>query len=257
MTILIANIVIIVFFLVVEHLWTFFSYFSGNFKLKIIHAFRNGSMGFLNRIFVWICFVPLWDWITQFYVEKHIGVLNQFSMEKNLHLICSIIILDFVAYIWHKFNHEWSFLWKFHKVHHTDPYMDVTTAVRFHIIEIILSAILRTGVILTMGVPVLHVFIYETILFFVIVFHHANIALPEKFDRIIRVFIVTPAIHKVHHSCEQLETDTNYSSLFSIWDRIFGTLCLKKNLKEINFGLNGFDEKKSQTIIEMVKIPFL
>ena len=115
--------------------------------------------------------------------------------------------------------------------------MDMSTAVRFHSIEIVLSSLFRVVVIYFLGISIKSLFLYESLLIGVILFHHANIILLEKIDRFLRVFIATPAMHKVHHSEVRLETDSNYSSLLSIWDRVFGSFKLVKELKNIRFGI--------------------
>jgi sterol desaturase/sphingolipid hydroxylase (fatty acid hydroxylase superfamily) len=164
--------------------------------------------------------------------------------------------MDFWTYWWHVMNHKIPFFWRFHQVHHSDREMDVTTASRFHIGEFFFSSVLRTGIILLTGVTLWEILLYEVFLNIVIQFHHANIGLPNWLDKLLRIFIVTPAMHKVHHSDYQQETDSNFTSLFSWWDRVFGTFHLRKNPKEIQFGLKSVESKKSRKIGEIIKLPF-
>lgn len=174
-------------------------------------------------------------------------------------MIVAILLLDFWTYWWHRLNHRIPFLWRFHSVHHTDPKMDVTTASRFHFGEIILSSILRIPVLLLIGAEIWQLAIYEAMLFAVVQFHHANIVLPDWLDRFLRIVIVTPAMHKIHHSRIQKETDSNYTSLFSWSDRVFGSFRLREgqeDMRGINFGLDDHDSAEKQSVWGMLKTPF-
>ncbi len=153
-------------------------------------------------------------------------------------------------------NHRIQFFWKFHRVHHSDPNMDVTTANRFHTGEIIFSSIFRTGIIVLIGLHIWELLVYEILLIIVVQFHHANIGVPEKLDRFLRIFIVTPAMHKVHHSRKQSETDSNYSSLFSFWDRICKTFNLNEDPHSIHIGLDDFDSEEDQKVKGLFWMPF-
>jgi len=152
-------------------------------------------------------------------------------------------------------NHRVPFLWRFHKVHHSDPHMDVSTANRFHFGEIILSSILRIPVILLLGAELWHLALYEAILYPVVQFHHANIGVGRRLDRFLRLFITTPEMHKAHHSRWQPETDSNYTSLLSIWDRVFRSFRLRKDPHEIQLGLDGYDEPQKQTLWGLLRTP--
>lgn len=134
--------------------------------------------------------------------------------------------------------------------------MDVTTAGRFHFGEIALSSLLRIPLVLLLGIRLPELVAYEAMMFAVVQFHHANIGLPEWMDRLLRLAIVTPAMHKVHHSRVQAETDSNYTSLFSFWDRLFGTFRLRDDLRTIRFGLDGLDRKADQALAGLARTPF-
>ena len=151
--------------------------------------------------------------------------------------------------------HKIPFLWRFHRVHHSDNKMDVTSANRFHFGEIIISSTLRIAVIFLTGASLFHLAIYEAIMFPIVQFHHANIKLPEKLDSLLRAFIPTPAMHKVHHSRLPVETDSNFSSLLSIWDRLFGSFRMQPELDKIKFGLKGHDSEAKQSLVGLIKEP--
>jgi sterol desaturase/sphingolipid hydroxylase (fatty acid hydroxylase superfamily) len=148
-----------------------------------------------------------------------------------------VFLLDAWTYGWHWLNHRVPFFWRFHRWHHADRAMDVTTASRFHTGEIVLSSVFRVPVLALIGCSLGELALYELLLFAVVQFHHANIALPDRLDRGLRLVIVTPALHKVHHSVVRAESDSNYSSLFSWWDRVFRTLRLVREPRRIVFGV--------------------
>jgi sterol desaturase/sphingolipid hydroxylase (fatty acid hydroxylase superfamily) len=134
--------------------------------------------------------------------------------------------------------------------------MDVTTANRFHLGEILFSSILRVQVIALLGLQLWELALYEPAMFTVVQLYHANIALPAWLDRGLRAVIVTPFMHKVHHSLWQLETDSNYSSLLSSWDRLFGTLRLREDPRTLRYGLEEFDRPKDHTLAGLLVTPF-
>ena len=160
-------------------------------------------------------------------------------------------------YIWHVMVHRSSFLWRFHRMHHSDPNMDVSTALRFHPGEIILSTIFRWGIFLLLGVTAFDLLLYETIMLPIIFFHHSNYYLPEKVDKILRTVIVTPWMHWVHHSHIFEETNSNYGTIFSWWDRLFSTFRLREEPVTIQYGLNEIKSSNWQTFIGMLKTPFV
>ncbi|WP_350336185.1 sterol desaturase family protein [Coralliovum pocilloporae] len=137
--------------------------------------------------------------------------------------IISFLVLDFAVWLWHVISHHVPFLWRFHKVHHTDRDLDVTSAVRFHPGEILLSMVWKSTFILLLGAPVEAVLLFEIILNGGAMFNHANVHLPKTLDNVLRLLIVTPDMHRVHHSVRMTETNSNYGFNLSIWDRWFQT----------------------------------
>ncbi len=180
-------------------------------------------------------------------------VLGDAGIERG---VLAILLFDLWMYLWHRANHRISFLWRFHRTHHSDTEMDSTSALRFHFGEIVFSSILRLLVIPLIGISYAELLIYEIILQPIIIFHHSNIALPEKIDRVLRAVIVTPNMHRVHHSQIQTETDSNYSSIFSWWDRLAGTFKRREDTKAIVFGLTYFRKPQWQSFLGMLRTPF-
>jgi sterol desaturase/sphingolipid hydroxylase (fatty acid hydroxylase superfamily) len=169
--------------------------------------------------------------------------------------VAALILFDLWMYLWHRANHQIRFLWRFHRMHHSDNQVDATTALRFHTGELILSSILRLAVVPLLGISLSQLILYETLLQPIIIFHHSNVALPEKIDRIFRALIVTPNMHRVHHSMVNQETNSNYSSIFSFWDRIGQSFRRRIDLLTLRYGLSDFPEETWQTVVGMLKTP--
>jgi len=236
-----------------ETLSPFFHFPKGRDRVR--HGFRNILLSVLNAVLTTLVFVGLW-WTAAAWAERHtFGLLHWLSSPVWMEWATAILLFDAWTYYWHRINHRIPFLWRFHRVHHSDPHMDVTTANRFHTGEIVMSSILRIPLIILLGASIGQLALYEVLMFAVVQFHHANIGIPEKWDRVLRLFIVTPYMHKVHHSRWQPETDSNYSSLLSIWDRIFRSFRINEKPKTIRLGLDEFDTPASQTFSGMLKTP--
>jgi hypothetical protein len=166
-----------------------------------------------------------------------------------------VLLLDAWMYAWHRANHALPFLWRFHRMHHSDPTVDVTTALRFHCGEIVLSSLLRLAVVPLLGLELWQVILYETMLLPVIAFHHSNVALPERWDRLLRLVIVSPNMHRVHHSDWQPETDSNFASIFSWWDRLGRSFRLRPDVRTLHYGLREFDGDRWQSLWGLLRTP--
>ncbi len=151
------------------------------------------------------------------------GVFNVLALPLWLETIAVVLILDFAIWLQHLITHKVPLLWRLHRVHHADVDMDVTTAIRFHPVEIALSMLLKIGLVYLLGPAAIAVVLFEILLNGTAMFNHANLALPTKFDRALRRVLVTPDMHRVHHSVHRHEHDSNYGFALSIWDRMFGT----------------------------------
>ena len=151
------------------------------------------------------------------------GLFNMTNLPKALEIGLAILILDLAIWLQHLITHKIPVLWRLHRVHHADRDMDVTTAVRFHPIEIALSMLLKIAVIYALGPSVFAVFLFEIILNGTALFNHSNLRLPLPIDRMVRWILVTPDMHRVHHSTQRTEHDSNYGFALSVWDRLFGT----------------------------------
>ncbi len=202
------------------------------------HAALNLALGVLNIIVVAVGFAGAWLAVTEWAAAHRFGLLHVLDLAPGLRAALAVLLLDAWTYFWHRLNHRVPFFWRFHRWHHADRAMDVTTASRFHTGEIVLSSILRVPVLLLIGCGIGELALYELMLFAVVQFHHANITLPERLDRVLRLLIVTPAQHKVHHSIVRAECNSNYASLFSWWDWIFGSRRIAADPRRIVFGVD-------------------
>ncbi len=155
--------------------------------------------------------------------ENSIGLLNLIEIHSIFEIVLTIIILDLIIYFQHVIFHKVPILWRLHKIHHVDPEIDVSTAGRFHTFEIIISMGIKLIAIALLGAPALAVLIFEIILNACAMFNHSNIAIPQKLDAAFRKFIVTPDMHRIHHSNNPKEFNSNFGFNISIWDRVFKT----------------------------------
>lgn len=168
--------------------------------------------------------VPVAAVAAAFYAQENgIGLLNNVAWPEWVKIVLALVALDLAIWAQHLASHKIPILWRLHKVHHADRDIDVTTAVRFHPVEIALSMLWKIVVVVPLGASPLAVFLFEVILNGCAMFNHANIDLPGWLDRVIRIFVVTPDMHRVHHSVQRREHNSNYGFNLSVWDRLFRT----------------------------------
>ncbi len=196
-----------------------------------------------------------------FYAARNqIGLLNSIEIADWISIIIALIFLDLSIYIQHVVFHKIPFLWRFHHIHHLDLDFDVTTGLRFHPVEMLLSMLIKILIVLLMGVPVVAAMLFEVILSTAALFSHGNVTLPGKIDFVLRLMLVTPDMHRIHHSCEREETDSNYGFNLSLWDRIFKTYRErpKKGQIEMIIGQENWrDPKQCIPLISILKAPFI
>ncbi len=186
------------------------------------------------------------------------GLLNIIDVHPVLAVIIAVVVLDFFIWLQHVMVHSIPMLWRLHRMHHADLDFDVTTGARFHPLEIILSMGIKFAVILLLGPPVVAVLIFEVILNALAMFNHGNIRLPLGLDRALRCVIVTPDMHRVHHSVLDHETNSNFGFNLSIWDRLFGTYKAQPDLghEGMNIGISSFRDPRDNTLPQMLIQPF-
>jgi sterol desaturase/sphingolipid hydroxylase (fatty acid hydroxylase superfamily) len=168
-------------------------------------------------------------------------------------LALDVLFLDIWIYWWHRANHVVPFLWRFHEVHHLDETLDATSALRFHFGEVFLSSLVRAGVIFALALPLSSVLVFETVVALAAIFHHSNVRFPPNFERILSFLIVTPSIHWVHHHAFRADTDSNYATFLSVWDRVFRSRSRTIRTVEMQVGVEGL---KDEDLLELVVRPF-
>ena len=186
------------------------------------------------------------------------GVLNVVSAPYWAAVLISIVVLDLAIYLQHVMFHALPALWRLHMVHHADLDLDVTSGSRFHPIEIVLSMFIKLGVISVLGPPLLGVLIFEVVLNALAMFNHANARIPLPLDRVLRWIVVTPDMHRVHHSVERPEHNTNFGFNLSCWDRLLGTYKDQpaKGHQGMTIGLKSFRERTWQSLPRLLAMPF-
>lgn len=169
----------------------------------------------------------------------------------------SLVVLDVIIYGQHVAMHRFAVLWRLHRVHHTDRDVDVTTAIRFHPGEIALSMGIKMGFVALLGAPAASVVVFEAILNGVAMFNHANLKLPAGLEHMLRWIVVTPEMHRIHHSLVRAETDTNYGFNLSLWDRLFGTYRARAAKPDFTLGLEHFQTAAPNGWWFVFALPFL
>lgn len=190
---------------------------------KALRWTSNLGIVVLNTLLLRLIFPLAATGVAAFCVAHGWGLMNHFQLPFALAVPLAVIALDFVIWLQHVMVHAVPALWRLHRVHHADPDYDVTTGARFHPIEIVLSMLIKFATIVVLGPPVVAVVIFEVLLNATAMFNHGNLRLPPTLDRVLRWFIVTPDMHRVHHSIEDDEANSNFGFNLPWWDRLFGT----------------------------------
>ena len=190
--------------------------------------------------------------------SKGYGLFNAVPLPAGVAGILSFVILDFAIWLEHVASHKVPLFWRFHRMHHADTGFDVTTALRFHPAEILVSMLWKAAIITLIGAPAFSVLIFEVVLNGTSMFNHANIGLPKKMERRVRAVIVTPDMHRIHHSIIRLETDSNYGFNFSFWDRLFRTYNDRPAAGEtgVEIGLPAWRDTAPSGLLWSLLLPF-
>ncbi len=256
---------IFLFVLVVMMLWEIIA------KKKILSSprklrwFNNLSIVVLNSVLLRIAFPIMAVGLAAYAEQQQWGLWWQLAGESapailfGIMVLISVILLDLVVYWQHRIFHHVPFLWRLHRMHHADTDIDVTTALRFHPIEIMLSMLVKMAIVMLLGIPVIAVIIFEIILNASAMFNHANIKLSATVDRYLRIYLVTPDMHRVHHSIIPLEHHNNFGFCLSCWDRWFGSYIAQpeKGHTNMRIGLPYFREEHWKNIARMLWMPFI
>src|SRR6266513_1375357 len=192
------------------------------------------------------------NWATQ----KPFGLVHLIALPPALGFIASFLLMDLTFYWWHLANHRIGFLWRFHNVHHVDPDLDVSTGFRFHFGAVAMSAAFRVVQVLLIGIAMPAFAVYELVFQANTLFHHSNLWLPIRLERILNKLLVTPRMHGIHHSQVRRETNSNYGVVFPWWDRIHRTLGLNIPQAEIAIGIAGYSLPDDNQLRNALLMPF-
>ncbi|NEX18998.1 sterol desaturase family protein [Thiorhodococcus mannitoliphagus] len=221
---------------------------------RVRHAARNLGLAAIGGL-VGALLAPLLSGATQLSAHLGLGLCHWVDAPGLGCGLAAFILFDLWMYAWHRANHRIPSLWRLHRVHHTDPSMDCTTALRFHPGEILLSGLANVLVLMLLGMSFELLVLYKAVMVAIIGLHHSNLALPAAVDRALRLVLVTPAIHRVHHSEIRAETDSSYGTVFSVWDRLFGSLRLRPDPQAIRFGIGRYAEPRWQRLSGLLMLP--
>jgi sterol desaturase/sphingolipid hydroxylase (fatty acid hydroxylase superfamily) len=221
--------------------------------------FSNLSLVLIDSVAVRLAFPAGLTGVAFVAQQRGWGMFGLFELPSLLKIVLGVLILDLAIYLQHVMFHSAPLLWRLHMVHHSDMDIDVTTGVRFHPIEILLSMGIKMVVVVLIGAPALAVLIFEIILNGTSMFNHGNVHYPQNVDSIIRLFVVTPEMHRVHHSTIRWETNSNLGFNFPWWDRLFGTYRDQpaKGHLEMTIGLDQYKEPQKLTLLWLIALPFV
>ena len=200
---------------------------------------------------------PITSGVIDSNATRQFGLLHVFPLPTFLYYIAGFLLLDLTFYYWHLINHNIPLLWRFHNMHHVDPDLDVTTSFRFHVVEVTYATGFRIIQIVFIGISLPLFLIYELIFQLSTVFHHSNLRMPIKLERVINVVFVTPRMHGIHHSQIRNETNSNYSVIFRWWDQLHKTLRLNIPQNQINIGVPAYQNSGDNTLWHLIAMPFL
>jgi len=223
---------------------------------KLRRTARNLAVAAVSAAALQIAEQPVTVPLTAF-VERHRwGAIPLLPLPVWMEVPLAVILLDYTLYVWHVLTHRLAWLWRFHLVHHVDLDLDASTALRFHFGELALSVAWRAGQVVLIGVSPLSLSVWQTALLVSILFHHSNVRLPVAAERRLSRFIVTPRLHGIHHSLIREETDSNWSSGLTLWDRLHGTLRLNVPQEAITIGVPAYREPGEVTLVKLLALPF-
>jgi len=221
--------------------------------------FTNLSLAVIDTALVRTLFPLLPVALAQFAGTRGWGLFNMLHTPHWLKILLSFVILDFIIYLQHLLFHYTPILWRLHRMHHTDLDLDVTSGNRFHPLEIIISMLIKMAAVILLGAPSEAVLAFEVVLNACAMFNHGNIRLPAAFDRLLRLILVTPDMHRVHHSAIVRETNCNFGFNHPWWDRICGTYIPQpeKGHLEMTIGLKEFRDPRQLTLPRLLIQPFI
>jgi len=237
--------------------------------LEQLFPLRPRTVAFLKRLWLNLAIAalafftaaiavrPLGGFALRWSLQSSFGLLQWLSLPPIVKFCAGFLLMDLSFYYWHRANHKIPFLWRFHNVHHIDGDLDVSTAFRFHFGEILFSAGFRIAQVLLLGVTGWIYAAYELVFQACTMFHHSNLRLPLRLERILNQIVVTPRMHAIHHSQMERETNSNYSTVFAWWDRLHRSLELSIPQSALRIGVPAYTGCEDQDFVECLRLPFV
>ncbi len=217
---------------------------------------RNLAVAALGALSIRLAEKPITQPLTALVEQRRWGLLKRLRLPAWLEVPLAIVLLDYTLFLWHILTHKVPLLWRFHQPHHVDLDLDASTALRFHLGELVLSVPWRAAQIVVIGVPPLALSVWQTTTLIEILFHHSNVGLPVEVERWLCRFVVTPRMHGIHHSIVPEETNSNWSSGLALWDWLHGTLRLNVPQDAIIIGVPAYRLPEEVTLPHVLAMPF-
>jgi sterol desaturase/sphingolipid hydroxylase (fatty acid hydroxylase superfamily) len=227
----------------------------GKKEPKLRRNLRNLAVAGLSAATLQLLEKPVVEPLSRLVERRGWGLLKQAPLPPFAETALAILLMDYTLYLWHVATHRSEALWRFHKVHHVDLDMDASTALRFHFAEMAISVPYRAAQVALIGVAPRPLSIWQTLLFVSILFHHSDLRLPPAIERRLVNLVVTPRMHGIHYSIVE-ETNSNWSSGLTVWDRLHGTLRLDLLEEEIEIGVAAYRDPAEVTLPRLVEMPF-
>jgi sterol desaturase/sphingolipid hydroxylase (fatty acid hydroxylase superfamily) len=224
---------------------------------KLRHTGRNVALAGLAAASLQLLERPLIQPLATLVEKRKLGLLKFLRLPIWLEVTLAVVLMDYSLYLWHVLMHRVPFLWRFHLPHHVDLDLDASTALRFHAGELVISIGWRVGQVALIGISPLSLSVWQTFLMVSILFHHSNVRLPFEMERKLNRFFVTPRMHGIHHSIVKEETNSNWSSGLTIWDRLHGTLRLNVPQNKIEIGVPAYRVPQEVNLLDVLNMPFI
>lgn len=225
-------------------------------KPRVGRYFTNTVLAILTVLAGAVAVRPVGMGVAYLSETRAFGVLNWLALPAWAKFAAGFLLMDLTFYYWHRLNHTVHFLWRFHSIHHIDPDLDVTTSMRFHFGEVLLSTFFRAGQVAAIGIAPVTYIVYETCFTMATLFHHSNVRMPLGMERQINRVLVTPRMHGIHHSVVRSELNSNYSVIFRWWDALNRSLVLNVPQSAISIGVGRFAGKRDNGILRLLLLPF-
>jgi sterol desaturase/sphingolipid hydroxylase (fatty acid hydroxylase superfamily) len=223
---------------------------------KLRRQARNLAIAVLGAVTLQCAEAPVALRLTRIAEDRGWGLLQLIRGPRWLNVLLAVALMDYTMYVWHILLHQMPLLWRFHLAHHTDLDLDVSTALRFHFGELLLSVPWRAAQIVLIGVSPFAFSSWQTLFLLSIMFHHSEVELPFHIEKRLVWFIVTPRMHGIHHSIVRRETNSNWSSGLTLWDRLHGTLRLNVPQSDVIIGVPAYRHPEQVTLLKTIRLPF-